>query len=185
MVSDFRRKKLMYMFKVLDKDGNGIIEKKDFEMSCCFGACRAHAAQQREMKQGDSTYDECFEIVWDALQKVGDSNSDGQVSAEEWVTMWDTVSKSAADRDWLDKYCKFIFKMQDLNGDGFIDSDDFVAANIKSGTSKEEAWAAFQKLSQGKPKISMTEFQKLWYDFFISDDPNAPGNFIIGRPSFD
>lgn len=42
MVSDFRRKKLMYMFRVLDKDGNGTIEKKDFEMACCFGVCRAH-----------------------------------------------------------------------------------------------------------------------------------------------
>lgn len=99
--------------------------------------------------------------------------------------MWDTVSKRAADQDWLNKYCKLVFKMQDINGDGYIDSDDFVAASAKSGASKEEALAAFQKLSQGKPKISLIEFQELWYDFFISEDPNAPGNFIIGRPSFD
>ncbi|XP_013148035.1 PREDICTED: calcineurin subunit B-like [Papilio polytes] len=129
MVSDFRRIKLMYMFKVLDKDGNGTIEKKDFEMACCFVVCRAHS-KHRELKQGDVA-DECFDMVWDALQKVGDANSDGQVNAEEWVAMWDTVSKSAADQDWLNKYCKFVFKMQDINGDGYIDSDDFVAASVK------------------------------------------------------
>ncbi|XP_013148139.1 PREDICTED: calexcitin-2-like [Papilio polytes] len=182
MVSDFRRKKLMFMFKFLDKDGSGTIEKKDFLLAA------EHAAKQRGWAEGSDLYKECFdtvEMVWDALEKVGDANSDGQVSADEWVTMWDTISKSAADRDWLNKYCKFVFKMQDLNGDGFIDSDDFVAASTKSGNTKENALEAFQKLSQGKSQITLTDFQKLWDEYFITEDPNAPGNFISGRPSFD
>ncbi|KPJ08056.1 Calexcitin-2 [Papilio machaon] len=182
MVSDFRRKKLLHMYKFLDKDGSGTIDKKDFQLAA------ESMTKQRGWKEGDALYKESLDmtdLVWNALQKAGDANNDGEVSADEWVTMWDTISKSAADREWLSQYCKFIFKMQDFNNDGFIDSDDYVAARSIAGTSKEDAVAAFQKLAQGKSKISLTDFQKLWDEYFLSEDPNAPGNFIAGKSSFD
>ena len=37
---------------------------------------------------------------------------------------------------------------------------------------------------QGEEEVGREQFAILWEQYFASDDPKAPGNFIFGKNSF-
>ncbi|CAH2044337.1 unnamed protein product, partial [Iphiclides podalirius] len=183
MVSDFRKKKLMYLFnQFFDSNKSGSIDKKDFELAA------EQISKMRGWKQGDAKYKETLDSllkIWDGLQSVADSDKDGQVTAEEWVNMWEEYAKNpSAAADWQNQYCKFIYQLEDASGDGAIDSEEFSTVFESFGLPKSEAASAFQKMSGGKSEISWSDFQALWREYFVTEDPKAPGNFIFGKSSF-
>lgn len=183
MVSDFRKKKLLHLFnKFFDRDGSGSVDKKDFEQAA------ENISKLRGWKQGDAKYKETLDAllkVWDGLQNVADANKDGEVTADEWVTMWEAYAKNPSSAyDWQNQYCKFIFQLEDASNDGAIDSEEFSTVYASFGLNKEEAVTAFQKMAKGKANVSWPEFQELWKEYFVTEEPNAPGNFIFGRSSF-
>ncbi|GBP51100.1 hypothetical protein EVAR_31824_1 [Eumeta japonica] len=75
-VSEFRRKKLLYVFNVFfDVNQSGTIERKDFELAI------EKICSQRGWKPGDPKHSETHETmikIWDGLRKGADSNKDGQ-----------------------------------------------------------------------------------------------------------
>lgn len=183
MVSDFRKKKLMYLFKIFfDADGSGVVSKKDFELSI----------QRIGKAKGWSEEDDMFKIaqkamleIWEGMQLKADLNRDGEISADEWIAMWEDFSNNPSSPvDWQGYFCKAIFHIQDSSGDGAIDKNEFVSVHSSFGLAEEESGKAFDKLANGKSSLSFEDFQKLWAEFFSSEDPNAPGNFIFGNLSF-
>ncbi|CAG4942930.1 unnamed protein product [Parnassius apollo] len=91
MVSEFRKKKYLKAFNTFDTDGSGTIEKKDFEMSAQM------LAKSTDGKVDEAKYKEYLNTVlkiWDGLQSQADANKDGQVSANEWVALWDAYAKN-------------------------------------------------------------------------------------------
>lgn len=183
MVSDFRKKKLMHLFnQFFDRNKSGSIDKKDFELAA------ENISKLRGWKQGDAKYKQTLEDllrIWDGLQSVADKDKDGQVTADEWVSMWEDYAKNpAAAQDWQNQYCKFTYQLEDASGDGTIDSEEFSAVFESFGLDKSEAVTAFQKMSGGKSEVSWAQFQELWKEYFATEDPKAPGNFIFGKSSF-
>ncbi|XP_072945044.1 calexcitin-2-like [Epargyreus clarus] len=183
MGSEFRRKKVVHLFQTFfDKDKSNFIEKKDFEL------CAQYTVKHRGWQPGDAKYKETEDAmmkIWDSLQKHADKDNDGKVSLDEWVAMWDAYAKNpSAPLEWQNLYCKFIFEIEDATGDGAIDANEFASVFESFGKDKNDATAAFQKMAKGKPTVSWDEFQELWKEFFITEDPNAPGNFVFGSISF-
>lgn len=179
MVSDFRKKKLLHVFsKFFDTDGSGNIEKKDFEMAI------ERITKTRGWSAGDAKYkyvQETLLKIWEGLSSA-DTNNDGQVSQEEWFSLWDNFNKAPA--DWQNLYCKFTFSLEDASNDGSIDSEEFSSVFASFGLDKGEAVKAFQKMAKGKSEVTWAEFQELWKEYFTSEDVNAAGNFIFGRTSY-
>ncbi|XP_022116055.1 sarcoplasmic calcium-binding proteins I, III, and IV [Pieris rapae] len=183
MVSDFRKKKLLHVFtSFFDRNGSGSIDKKDFELAV------ENISKLRGWAPGDAKYKETQSSlmkIWDALQGRADSDKDGEISVDEWVSMWDEYAKNPSGSfEWQNLYCKFIFNLEDASGDGAIDGEEFSSVYASFGLSKDDALAAFRKMSQGKANVSWSEFQDLWKAYFTSEDPNAAGNFIFGKTSF-
>lgn len=183
MVSDFRKKKLLHVFKsFFDTDGSGNIEKDDFLMAI------ERITKTRGWKAGDDKYkfvEETLLKIWDGIQKVADENKDGQVSQDEWIAMWDKYSKNPSEAfEWQTLYCKFAFTLEDASDDGSIDSEEFSSVYASFGLDKDEAVAAFKKMANGKSEVSWAEFQDLWKEYFSSEDVNAAGNYIFGKTSF-
>ncbi|XP_075976114.1 sarcoplasmic calcium-binding protein 2 [Anticarsia gemmatalis] len=182
-VSEFRRKKLLYVFNVFfDVNQSGTIERKDFELAI------EKICHLRGWKPGDPKNTETHEImikIWDGLRKRADSNKDGQVSVEEWVSMWnDYAQNPSAALKWQQLYAQFMFQLEDASADGTIDSDEFTTVCSSYGIDPQECKVAFTKMAKGKSSVSWEEFQELWKEYFSTEDPNAPGNFIFGRTSF-
>lgn len=183
MVSDFRKKKLLHVFNAFfDVNGSGTIDKKDFEMAI------ERIAKLRNWKSGDAKFKDAegtLMKVWAGLQSGADKDNDGQVSKDEWISMWDDFAKNPSGAlEWQNLYCKFIFELEDASNDGSIDSDEFSTVYSSFGLDKNEAVSAFQKMAKGKSSVSFSEFQSLWKEYFASEDPNAAGNFIFGKVSF-
>ncbi|XP_061718697.1 calexcitin-2-like [Cydia pomonella] len=183
MVSDFRKKKLLHVFNAFfDTNGSGNIDKKDFELAI------EKISTLRGWKAGDAKYKETQETllkIWDGLQSRADADKDGQVSFDEWVTMWDDFAKNpASPLEWQNLYAKFIFQLEDASNDGSIDSEEFSSVYVSFGLNKAESVEAFKKMSKGKANVSWDEFQGLWKEYFASEDQNAAGNFIFGKTSF-
>ncbi|XP_014367837.2 calexcitin-2 [Papilio machaon] len=180
MVSEFRKKKYLTIFGYFDTDSNGKIEKKDFETMAELVA-KSPDGTINEVKHKE--YLNALLAIWSGLQQA-DTNKDGHVSADEWVAQWDAYAKNpAAPLEWQKVYCKFSFQILDTGNDGSIDSDEFVKAYESWGFKKDDAAKIFGKLSQGKSTLSWAEFQKLWQEYFTSEDANALGNLLFSSPS--
>ncbi|CAK1583636.1 unnamed protein product [Parnassius mnemosyne] len=176
MVSEFRRRKYLEVFKTFDSDASGTIEKKDVEKSAEMLAkqCKVDEAKQKE-------YLNTMLKIWDGLQSQADLNKDGHVTVDEWVALWDSYAKNPSSaHDWQNLYCKFTFQLLDTGNDGLINREEFVKVHEALGVNKNEAEDSFQKLSKGKASISLADFQELWKEYFTSEDAIAPGNFIFG-----
>ncbi|XP_038222673.1 calexcitin-2-like [Zerene cesonia] len=180
MLSELRKKKLAWIFKSFyDADESGFVEKKDFEEGL------NRLAKHQGWKDTDPIYAKVKEVaadIWEGLRKMSDVDNDGKVTLEEWMTMWDFQGTELP--EWNKLYAKIIFQVQDATGDGVIDQDEYVQVHSAFGVPKDVAAESFKKLSQGKSTLNLQEFEKLFTEFFLSDDLNAPGNYIFASTKF-
>lgn len=180
MVSDVRKKKLLFAFKkFFDVDESGAVEKKDFEK------CVNKLIAVQGWNETDVIFNVAKDImnqIWDGF-KAADVDEDGKVSTEEWIKMWDIQGKDTLP-EWNNLFCKVLFHIQDKSGDGAVDEEEFVKVHEIFGEPKQNAVEAFEKMAQGKTSLSWDEFSELFKDFFLSDDADAPGNYIFGTSEF-
>lgn len=182
-ISEFRRKKLLYVFNVFfDVNQSGTIDRKDFELAiekiCTLRGWPSGSPQYKR------NYDSMIQI-WDGLRQRADSNKDGQVSVEEWSSMWDEYAKNPENAlEWQTQYMRFMFELEDASGDGSIDVDEFTSVCSCYGLQVSECTEAFQKMSSGNKEVSYSQFKDLWKQFFMSENPADPGNYIFGKTSF-
>lgn len=181
-ISDFRKKKLLYVFNVFfDVNQSGTIDKKDFELAiekiCALRGWPAGHAKNKE------THETMIKI-WEGLRSKADKDNDGQVSVEEWCNMWDAFAKDPSSvLDWQQRYMQFMFDLEDASTDGTIDVNEFATVCSCYGVDKKECEQAFKKMSKG-PEVTRDEFANLWKDYFSSEDPSSAGNFIFGKTTF-
>lgn len=184
-MADFRKKKLLYVFNVFfDVNRSGTIEKKDFEIAI-EKICRTRGWADGTPEQGKTR--NTLLQVWDGLRQRADADHDGQVSLEEWVQMWEEFAKSNDSvLEWQNRYRDFMFQHVDSSGDGTIDLDEFLSVYTSYGITEEECRKAYDRFTNNKSlEITPEVFSKLWREFFSSGDPDAPGNFIFGKITFD
>ncbi|CAG4942936.1 unnamed protein product [Parnassius apollo] len=183
MVSQFRKQKLLHLFNIFfDTDSSGSVERNDFELAA------ENIGKLRGWKSSDVKYKETLNSllkIWEGIQSVADADKDGKVTADEWLSMWEAYANNPTlASDWQKQYCKFMFELEDTGGDGTIDSEEFSSVYESFGLLKEDAVSAFKMISGGKSTVSWTEFQDLWNQYFTSDDPKDPGNFIFGAATY-
>lgn len=182
-ISAFRRKKLLYVFNVFfDINNSGEIDKKDFEIAI------QKICDLRGWPAGSDKNKETHEVmlkIWEGLRSKADKDNDGQVSVDEWCNMWDAYAKDPSTAlDWQQRYMNFMFDLEDASNDGAIDASEFSIVCSSYGLNKAECEDAFRKMSQGAEEVTREQFSVLWQEFWQSDDPSAPGNFIFGKTTF-
>lgn len=181
MVSDYRRKKYSHVFYVfLDTDKSGSVDRNDFSLTA------AKIAKKRGYNPGDVTYElikEMLSKVWEGLVKDADTDGDGVVNIEEWVQLWDAFAKNPAGaKEWQKLLSKCLFQLADAANDGSVDADEFAGVCENFGLDKNDSVEAFKKMAGGKASIGWEEYEKLITEYFVTDDVNAPGNYIFGKP---
>ncbi|CAH0553124.1 unnamed protein product [Brassicogethes aeneus] len=182
-ISDFRKKKLLYVFHVFfDVNQSGTIDRKDFELAI------EKICTLRGWSSGTENYKKTYESmiqIWDGLRQRADSNKDGQVSVEEWAQMWDEYARNPENAlEWQTQYLRFMFDLEDASGDGSIDVDEFTSVCSCYGLKTSECREAFEKMSQGQHQVNYDQFELLWKQFFMSENTSDPGNFIFGKTKF-
>ncbi|XP_011498359.1 PREDICTED: calexcitin-2 isoform X2 [Ceratosolen solmsi marchali] len=178
-LSEFRKKKLLFVFNTFfDVNQSGSIDIKDFDLAV-HKICEARgwAANHPRFQQTKDT----LNIVWDGLRKRADADNDGQISRDEWYSMWEEYAKDPEHAvEWQQTYMNLVFDLEDTSGDGSIDETEFSQVCRSYGVEENESREAFKKLQVGN-EVTREKFEKLWQQFFSSDDPTSAGNFIFGK----
>ena len=180
MLSDFRTRKLASGFSELDANGDGHVERGDIET-----LVDSHGSAYG-FEPGSQEYEELARRtlgIWDQLRQF-DSDGDGQVTLEEYVAGFDAfISQRDAFMAGMSTLVDSFYSMADRDGDGLISEEELVMHYRAWGHSEDQAREAFPHLDRGgRGGISKQDWMLNLEEFYFSDDPEAPGNWLAPLP---
>ena len=174
VLSDLRRKKLSLLFHQTDTDQNGFLEQSDYERYA------AHFATQNGLTLGSPEHARLHSdwvADWTTFSAAADGDRDGRVALEEFLGFYGNLPSLD---EVTQKLTHQIFSMIDRDGDGKVKRDEYVA-NGAPLVGAEAASAQFARLDRdGDGMLTRDEVATAVREFFQSEDPNAPGNTLLG-----
>lgn len=124
-----------------------------------------------------------FETFWTHMSAKMDANNDGKVTPDEWRK---GMRKAFAEdkrgfEEGFRPLAEAVFDLCDKDGNGQVSEREFHAFQRAFGSSEANSKLAFQKLDRDKSgHLSVQELLKAWEEYYTSEDPNAPGNWLFG-----
>ncbi|ODM92299.1 Calexcitin-2 [Orchesella cincta] len=130
--------------------------------------------------------------MWEVLRKRCYKEDDERISPEEFCQLWRNPDKI---EEWERTYMDIMFDLQDTSGDNVIDEDEFVGVCESYGINSAEAAQLPNFLSppssflilflqRGRVNVDKKYYEKMWREYFGSDNPAEMGNFMFGKTSF-
>ncbi|MFB8790060.1 MAG: EF-hand domain-containing protein [Potamolinea sp.] len=198
MLTELQKRKLKKLFDLYDVDGSGFITEADYEKMA------QSQAKVMDYQSGSLQYNiirSQFQTLWKDLQKEIDINNDGEITLEEfleykdkqlnsqqgyrplWLEQSGTETSQSYERsgeDAIIKLTNLIFERLDTDGSGEISREEYKQGFVvqQDESLSEEIW---DKLDiNGDGNLSKEEVLQHVHDFFYSNDPEAPGNWLLG-----
>ncbi len=183
-ISDIQRKKIGHFFNVLDNNGNGVLQPDDFTgvgRKICVSLGLVPKTKEYELTILNS-----YRLFIQIMTDLG-KDDDVEITIEEWTRFFEYNLIVDSDTDplpingYIKRTVNYIFNLFDRNKDGFISADEYIQMfetyNIDISNSAE----SFKKLDLNDDKvISREEMITAFQEYFLSSDPDAPGNWIFG-----
>ena len=180
MLTELQINKLERFFYILDYDRNGIIEKEDF-----LGIAENLCILWR-IREGSEKYDQIkrrFEEGWNHFNHFV-NNDDGKANWDHWIHFAEKAivkSDETIFNEYVDEFAGEIFDNFDTDNDGYIDLDEYIDLLVGYRIEVRFAAKSFRKLDRNHDDlISRGELIQAVKEFFRSDDPEAPGNWLFG-----
>jgi Ca2+-binding EF-hand superfamily protein len=179
VLSDVRRRKFTYLFECFDLDRNGVLERLDYEQFSrnlidAFGLAvdPTKAASIRAQTMA----------LWEFVRGLADSDGDGTVHLDEFLAGYGALTDDDATfQALLMGYASFVMSTADRDGDGLLDVDDYAAILGCYGIADAAAREAFARIDRdGDGALSVEDMEANFDEYFRSDDPDAPGNWMMG-----
>ncbi|GAA5127373.1 EF-hand domain-containing protein [Haloechinothrix salitolerans] len=178
MSTDLLQRKLAKVFASFDVDQDGVIDELDItamaQIWCDVYEVAPNSAEWRQI-HGRA------HAMWREMR--GSTGADGikRVTLSEWVE-WGTKPDFP---DFVENaaipFSLAVFDVADKDRDGKITMPEMMAAQSKSGMSPEETQSAFDTLDTDRDGyVTGEQYAQAAREFYLSDDPNAPGNLIAG-----
>ncbi|HEY1178318.1 MAG TPA: EF-hand domain-containing protein [Phytomonospora sp.] len=181
-ITPLQESKLRKRFAMLDVDGNGHIERADYEELSrrLTAGAGVEPASTEALALTDSLLN-----IFDALARKMDGDGDGRVSLDEWTR---SVTASLIEKDGFDRVigpaARAVVSVYDTDGSGELDVEELRVFITATGATAVDADEAVRRLdADGSGSISVEEFTRALREFYTSADPEAPGNWIYGRPA--
>lgn len=180
MLSDLQERKATYYFNLIDEDGNGLIEASDF-------ALRAQRLATAQNVTDEGTREALRHQVvawWDHICMIADFDGDARVTLSEWKAYWTSIQKGIGDGNsqtlqTLQRAARGTLQAIDRTGSETVteaEYDDWLDA-----WGVEESGEAFRQLDRGgKGFLTEEDLVVAVQEFYLSDDPDAPGNSLYG-----
>ncbi len=181
-VATLLERKLDRRFDTYDLNKNGYIERSDFELA----AQRfAEAFSAPEDSPAVTRLRDTLTRVWSDLVCASDADGDGRISREEYKKAF-TLHMLEDQTELAEKYRPFIDALMDVadaDGDGRIDLDEHIKwYTALMSITPDEARESFARLDRdGDGYVTREEIFQAVVEYYFSDDPEAPGNWLIGQ----
>jgi Ca2+-binding EF-hand superfamily protein len=179
-LSAFRTDKFAADFASWDSDKDGVIEAADFDLAA------EKMAKLRGMPPDSAQANrvrDAYHGMWTEWFAPADRDHDGKVAAAEYHKA----------HEWLDqmpheqlqasasKLIGAAFDAFDLNADGKISKSEYMAFLEVHGNldGAEDTWPKLD--TNHDDHLDRDEFVNLMFEYYSTDDPEAPGNMFFGQ----
>lgn len=177
MSSAMTDQKFSLLFYWFDQDRDGQLTQQDLQATAKVFAQVATDEDHTNV----TAIHAAFEQWWQLLLKHADADGDGRVSRAEFVTAMDDVTAPAHFESAVMAIADAVMRAADTSGDGVLSREEYVAMYRALGVSEEHSGPAFGMLDlDGNGVISHDEYRTAIVDFYLSTDPEAPGNYLLG-----
>ncbi len=179
MLTALQTRKLNRAFTLFDVDRNGFMEGADCELVVrATTQAMGYALGSPEYEQYRTEY----MAGWDNLLQLGDSDGDQRLTTAEFCTAYD---KMMTNREQFSivimGVIKTIVTLWDSNKDGKVSQPEYHAYMTAFHATDAEAAEAFRRLDRNRDGYLTTdELLQSAEEFFLSDDPEAAGNWLVG-----
>lgn len=179
MLTAFQRRKLTRYFNVIDTDGNGYFEVEDLEHIA------RRLAESHDIPLGSEEHRGILEslgLIWDNGRQYGISKDPNKISLADWLAHEDYIlSSEKLLENYMRKITADVFDLVDVDSNGFINVEEFSKIMLAFGVQEGIPEWSFHKLdAAGNGKISKEEFVTRVEEFHLSNDREAPGNYLFG-----
>jgi Ca2+-binding EF-hand superfamily protein len=181
MASDSLERKFTREFETLDVDNDGFISRSDFERIA------DNLASALGLEPGSPKSDAIharYMLWWEGVA-VRDKDGDGRVDLAEWLAYDEEITSSPETyQKVLEAGADELFQMLDFDDDGVISLAEYATWIGSYGVNDVIAKEAFEHLdTSGAGRLSQDETRERVREYYQSEDPDAPGNWLFGRPS--
>jgi len=179
MLTELQKRKLSVLFHHQDMDNDGFLGKADYELFV------KRVGEIQNYPPGSPQYQALYAqnmAVWEHVRRVADKDGDDRVSLEEFLESYDvTLSEEKLYDQLVIQYAQSLLALWDRDGDGRLSGVEYVAMLGCYGVREEAAREAFRHMDRdGNGYLTTEEIMKVAKEFYLSDDPDAPGNWMAG-----
>jgi len=179
MLTELQTRKLTRLFSLYDVNGNGVIERGDYELVA------HHTAIGLSHQPGSAEYAQLhteYMASWNNLQQLADSDNDDQLTLAEFLSGYAALM---ADQERFGTVImglvKTTLRLQDTNQDGKVSAEEHRSYMAAFNAAPTDIAEMFRRLDRDGDGFLTTEEMALnTEEFFLSDDPEAPGNWLVG-----
>jgi Ca2+-binding EF-hand superfamily protein len=184
-ISDVQLKKIKHFFNVLDENGNKIIQPDDF-VNVAYKICDILGIDKKG-KECEHLIMQTNRIFVQIIADIGKDEDLPSITFDEWIDFFSkSLISTVPDREPLKGYITrvvfYIFDLFDRNKDNYIAYDEYVEMFRIYSIDQSYSEKAFNSLDRNGDKvISKQELAVAFREYFLSSDPDAPGNWIFGN----
>jgi Ca2+-binding EF-hand superfamily protein len=179
MLTELQRRKLTRMYQQTDFNKDGFVETSDYEQ------IGARVAQFLGLEPGSPESEVIrnrYLGMWSNLKQLADKDGDDKVNEAEYVGgLGALLSQEDYFEPWIRSTVNDILEWEDQDRDGKISQQEYVGFMQIYDIASGDAEDAFRRLDRdGDGYLTREELMQNTEEFFLADDPNAPGNWLMG-----
>ncbi|MFJ4675734.1 MULTISPECIES: EF-hand domain-containing protein [unclassified Kitasatospora] len=173
-------RKIALCFGHLDADGNGTVDREDL---LTLGARLLSEFGEPPTSPKGTALMAGMARYWEALAAAADADGDRRLTPEEYRAGMTGAFLTSPDgfRTALRPLTEAVVALLDTDGDGEVDEREFQSWQQVFRTAPEHRAAAFRHLdTDASGRLSVDELLTALQEFYLSPDPDAPGNWLYG-----
>jgi len=179
MSTDLQDKKFNYVFTWFDQNGDGVITYDDMEK-----IAKLFTDLAEDQKNKDAMYKgfmNWWQLLLDGREDKSEAAGD-KIANKEFIRIMYAVVIAPGN---FEKAVGFIVDgllgALDKDGNGSLSQDEYIGMYNALGIPPTTSSEAFKRLDRdGSGEISHKEFQQALFEYYLSADPEAPGNWLLG-----
>jgi len=176
--TDLQDKKFSYVFNWFDQNGDGFVTQEDIEkMSHLFSLL----AEENDQKNKDAM-NQGFMNWWNLLLDAREDKMSEKIAKQEFIRIMHAVVIAPNNFEKaVGNIVDGLLGALDRDGSGTLSQDEYVGMYKALGIPPSTSSEAFKRLDRnGDGQISREEFNQALSEYYLSADPNAPGNWLLG-----
>ncbi len=181
-LTELQVRKLMKLFSMYDADNVGVLKMRNFQtLVDRLAAVRNWKPETPEYNRLQAKIMQRWVHIRGEIKEKLKGSKDSSVTLEQWLLFYDQVLSDSSYRDHIQEVADLIFDAVDVDASETLDLAEWQRLFQIYGIPVIYAQESFAKVGLSPDQsLSKDEVVKRIEEFYYSQDPNAPGNFLFG-----